>query len=166
MIAEIQNAIKNIIIVSTDLPSKIIYTEEQEVESYNTPPWISIMPEPSSLTPAWYKDNYYREDNSSIVVIRKYDVVQPIKIHTEFIDKQELSDVVDKIFMALPKQIALKGGIVDIEPQQVEFFLTKGALEPHGAIIDLNILYAIRENKEIQDKIKSIKFDLQNKEEE
>ena len=159
IIADMQGALKVIIGIATELPNSIIYTEEQDTNSYNTPPWISIMPETSSITQAWYKDNYYQQDNTSIIVTKKYDILQPIIIHLEFVDKQELSDIVDKILIALPKRIVLREGVVDIEPQQIEFFLTKGELDPHGAVISINILYAIRENKEIKDKIHQVNFE-------
>jgi len=121
------------------------------------------MPEPSSITSAWHKDNFIKGGESSIIVTRKYNVLQPIAIHLSFIDKQELSDIVDKILIGFPKQIALREGVVDIEPQQIEYFLTKGELDPHGALISINILYAIRESKEIKDKIKQISFDMNKK---
>jgi len=38
MIAEIQYALKKIIQIATDLPERIIYTEEQDINSYDIPP--------------------------------------------------------------------------------------------------------------------------------
>ena len=163
MIAEIQQALKSIIGIATALPLEIIYTEEQDINSYSTPPWISIMPQPASITGAWHKDNFYEKNETTIIVIRKYDVLQPIVIHLEFLDKEELSKIVTQILVALPKQLSIQEGVVTLEPQQIEYFLTKGELDPHGAVLSLNISYAVRENKEITEKIKQTSFDIKNK---
>ncbi len=161
MIAEIQEYLKTVIMRATDVPEHCIFTEARDAEEFKNPPWISIMPRPASLTNAWHKDNYFR--NSSVVVIRKYNVVQPIGIYLEFEGKQELSDTVDNILAALPKQFIIKDGAADIAPQRVEFFLTKGSMDRSGAIFELDISYAVREDKEIKDKINKINFNTNKK---
>ena len=160
MISKIQTQMKAIISLGTGLSENIIYTEEQDVNVYHTRPWISIMPQMATIEEAWHKDNFYQNDSdNAVVVTRKYNVLQAMLIHLEFMEKDELTNGVQQILLSLPKQLIIDRGVVNIIPKSIDYVLTSGVLDPNKANISLQVAYAIREEKELAERIKAVDFD-------
>lgn len=160
MIVEIQENLKQIIVTSTGLSENIIVTEEINTSANKTFPWISIIPELATITPAWHKDPFFSIEDIPSIVIRKYNISQAILITLEFINKGELSKVVNDIFIGLPKQIIINDIVVYIEPKQIEYFFTKEEVKPYKGLLKINMNYFVRENPVTFGRIKDIETSL------
>jgi len=158
MIVTIQQHLKEVLINSSSLSEEMILTETPA--SNTARPWISILPTKATLSPAWHWDNQYFESTPHgkflVKIQRKYNVIQPIVLSFEFIDKIELDEVIQKFLIQLPKEFTIQNGVVSLSPVELEYSFAKGMLGINTALLTLHTNYAIRADRTDKSIIKDV----------
>ncbi|MDK2818970.1 MAG: hypothetical protein KFW21_05935 [Spirochaetota bacterium] len=146
MIIAIQQHLKEVLINSSSIAEEMILIDTPDPNLAR--PWISILPSKATLSPAWYWDNQYYESTPHgkflVKIQRKYNIIQPIVINFEFIDKSELDDIVHNFLVQLPKEFIIQHSVISLSPIDLEYFFAKGVLGFNTAQLSLHANYAIR----------------------
>ncbi|SFB88530.1 hypothetical protein SAMN02745150_01189 [Brevinema andersonii] len=158
MVAEFQKILKNIVLEATDISEEFIYCTAIGDNEYNTPPWVSLLPEPAVFTPAWHWDNVFDKGDSFIKVQRKWDVVQPMMIHIRTTDRYSISLYIHKILKLIPGKVAIHDMVTTWDVVQTEHIFAAGELDIYAGVITVHIEYGVYWNSEEQKRIEKISF--------
>lgn len=149
MIYKIQQALKDILILCTDLPEKSICLTKTEEGQMQALPWASILPESQRLSPVWQWEQFIH-GVKTIKIRQKYQASLPLRLAVRRSTAEAAAADAEAFLQALPHRIALDGSVVVFTPLAVSPQFGVGAMDDNTVHISVAASYGIYAREDVE----------------